>query len=234
MRISLAAALSLVMGAAARPASAQVTGTNVQPGTGDTYTLSVTSRLVVETVTVKDKKGNPIKGLTAKDFTITEDGVAQEIKFSEQQSLPETPSLLVTPPGGEDIKIYNKLGTSQISSESPGTIKYKDRRLMALYIDMSAMPIPDQMRALDAAQKFIRTQMTSADLLAILRYSGASVDIFSRLWWWEKGREMTNLPATPAPPTPARPSARTIASSISSTPTVSSPRCRPRPRCLAS
>jgi VWFA-related protein len=33
------------------------------------------------------------------------------------------------------------------------------------------------MRALEAAQKFIRTQMTSADLVAILRYSGSSVDI---------------------------------------------------------
>ncbi len=28
------------------------------------------------------------------------------------------------------------------------------------------MPVPDQLRALDAAQKFIRTQMTPADLVA--------------------------------------------------------------------
>jgi len=171
--ISLAAgAVSLVA-----PAGAQVTGTNAQPGAGDTYTMSVTTHLVVETVSVKDKKGNPIKGLTGKDFTITEDGVVQTISFCEQQSLPDTPSILVTPPGGEDIKIYNTLGRTQISSETPGTIKYKDRRLMALYFDMSSMPNGDQMRALDAAQKFIRENMTSADLVSILRYQGSSVDI---------------------------------------------------------
>ena len=34
---------------------------------------------------------------------------------------------------------------------------------------MTAMPTPDQLRALDAAQKFIRTQMTAADLMAIMR-----------------------------------------------------------------
>ena len=171
--ISLAAVLSL----AARPA-AQVTGTNAQPATGDaTYTMSVTSRLVVETVVVKDKKGTPIDGLAAKDFTVTEDGIPQTISFCEHQELPETPAVLVTPAGGEDIKIYNKLGRTQITTESPGNIRYKNRRLMALYFDMTAMPPGDQIRALAAAEKFIRTQMTSADLLSILRYSGASVDV---------------------------------------------------------
>ena len=44
-------------------------------------TNKVKSRLIIEAVGVKDKKGNPIEGLTAKDFTITEDGVAQTIKI---------------------------------------------------------------------------------------------------------------------------------------------------------
>ena len=42
---------------------------------------------------------------------------------------------------------------------------------------MTAMPPADQMRALAAAQKFIRTQMTPADLMAIMRYSGGAVDV---------------------------------------------------------
>jgi VWFA-related protein len=42
---------------------------------------------------------------------------------------------------------------------------------------MTAMPPGDQLRALAAAQKFIRTQMTPADLLAILRYAGGAVDV---------------------------------------------------------
>jgi hypothetical protein len=36
--------------------------------------------LIVQTVTVKDKD-RPIEGLTAKDFTITEDGDPQVISF---------------------------------------------------------------------------------------------------------------------------------------------------------
>ncbi|HEY6509355.1 MAG TPA: hypothetical protein VIY56_15150, partial [Vicinamibacterales bacterium] len=34
------------------------------------------TRLVVQTVTVKDRNGNPVEGLTARDFVVTEDGQA--------------------------------------------------------------------------------------------------------------------------------------------------------------
>src|SRR5258705_10530881 len=43
------------------------------------------AQLTVETVTVKDKAGRPIEGLTANDFSITEDGVPQTISFVEFQ-----------------------------------------------------------------------------------------------------------------------------------------------------
>src|ERR1019366_3435069 len=157
------------------PARAQLTGQNKPAGTpndtpNDTPPISVTTRLVVETVVVKDKKGAPIDNLTAKDFTITEDGVAQKVAFCEHQSLPDTPAPLTPPPGGQqDIKIYNRLARTQITTETPGEVRYKDRRLLALYFVMSAMPPADQIRALTAAQKFVRTQMTSADLVAIMR-----------------------------------------------------------------
>jgi VWFA-related protein len=59
----------------------------------------------------------------------------------------------------------------QISPERPGDVRYKDRRLLALYFDMSAMPVPDQLRAQSAAVKFIRTQMAPPDLMAILSFS---------------------------------------------------------------
>ena len=42
---------------------------------------------------------------------------------------------------------------------------------------MTAMPLPDQLRALGAAQKFIRTQMTPADLMAIMRFAGGAVHV---------------------------------------------------------
>jgi VWFA-related protein len=161
------------------PIGAQLTGQNKSADASEAPTIYVTRSLVIETVVVKDKKGNPIDGLTAKDFTITEDGAPQSISFCEHQSLPETATPLTVTPnaGAEDIKIYNRLARTQITTESPGQVRYKDKRLLALYFDMSAMPPPDQLRALSAAEKFIRTNMTSADLLAIMRYNGASVDV---------------------------------------------------------
>src|SRR5262249_52739725 len=53
--------------------------------------FSANAQLVVEIVTVKDKSGKPIEGLTAKDFTVTENGVAQSIAFCEYQKLDDVP-----------------------------------------------------------------------------------------------------------------------------------------------
>jgi VWFA-related protein len=157
---------------------AQQIGQNATPGNNDTPTLSVRSQIVIETVVVKDKKGNTIDGLTAKDFTLTEDGVPQTIRFCEPQSMPSTLSdVPLTPSGPENIKIYNTLTRTQITPEAPGDVRYKDHRLLALYFDMTAMRPPDQLRALAAAEKFIRTQMTTSDLVSIMRYSGGSVDV---------------------------------------------------------
>ena len=157
---------------------AQQIGQNAAPDSRDTTTLTVRSQIVIETVVVKDKNGKPIDGLTAKDFTITEDGVPQKIRFCEQQTLPSAHSdVPLTPSGSEDITVYNRLARSQITPESPGNVRYKDHRLMALYFDMTAMRPADQLRALSAAEKFIRTQMTTADLVSIMRYSGGSVDV---------------------------------------------------------
>jgi len=155
---------------------AQQIGQNAAPGGNGAATFTANTQLVVESVVVTDKKGSPIEGLTAKDFTVTENGVPQEIRFFEHQSLPLIPGA-PTASEPEHIHIYDKLGRTQISREAPGDTRYKDRRLLALYFDMTAMPPGDQLRALAAAQKFIRTQMTPADLLAILRYAGGAVDV---------------------------------------------------------
>ena len=55
-------------------AAAQQTGQNAPEPSSNAYTMSVTTKLVIETVVVKDKKGNPIDGLTRNDFTVTENG----------------------------------------------------------------------------------------------------------------------------------------------------------------
>ena len=168
-------ALLLAAVAGSRP---QQVGENKLPGQTQSFTLTVKSNLVIEAVEVKDKQGNFIHGLTAKDFVLTEDGAPQTIKICEHQDLKEIAKPLPPQtPEGEDITIYNRLVDTQIAPETMENERYKDRRLLAFYFDMTALPPSDQMRALGAAEDFVRTQMTTVDLVSILRYEGGAVDI---------------------------------------------------------
>ncbi len=170
--------LALLTALAAPCASAQTIGSNMQPGQTQSYTLQLNSQLVIETVVVKDKKGDFIRGLTAKNFTVTEDGVPQTVRICEYQHLSNqvTPLPAMTSED-EDITLYHRLVRTQIAPEKTDSTAYKGHRLLALYFDLSAMPPTDQMRALEAGEKFISTQMTPADLMAILRFQGGSVDV---------------------------------------------------------
>src|SRR5215471_21535268 len=146
MRRTLSAFLSFGLAA-----YSQQVGTNVQPGAA-TPTFTTGATLVIETVTVNGKDGRPIEGLTAKDFTITEDNAPQTIKFFEFQKLEEVPlKPIPQTPRVENVQIYEKLTTTQIAPENNGDLKYRERRLLAMYFDMSAMPPADQLRAFSAA-----------------------------------------------------------------------------------
>ena len=58
-----------------------------------------------------------------------------------------------------------------IAAGRPGEIKYKDRRLLVLHFDMTAMPLPDQMRAQDSALRFVSAEMTAADTVAVMSFT---------------------------------------------------------------
>lgn len=137
-------------------------------------TFSTSTQLVIETVSVKDKDGRPITGLKPADFTITEDGIPQTIKFFEYQQLETTAP---PAPANPRIELLPRLTKSQIAPETPGDIRYRNRRLLALYFDLTAMPAPDQLRAFNAAKTFVRTQMTAADLLAVMTFSSGAVQV---------------------------------------------------------
>jgi VWFA-related protein len=175
-RLSIGCAL-VATAAVASFARAQQIGTNETQGKETTYTLSVKSQLVTESVIVKDKQGKFVSGLTADDFAVTEDGTSQTIRVFERESLPvDAAPLSVTPEDEESIRVYKRLGRTTYAAEDKGR-NYKDRRLLAFYFDMTAMHPDDQVHALQAAEKFVRTQMTEVDLVSILRYQGGAVDI---------------------------------------------------------
>src|ERR1017187_9328537 len=56
-----------------------------------TFSFSDTVQLVVVDVFAKDKNGNPIEGLKADDFAISEDGKPQKITFVQYQELKNDP-----------------------------------------------------------------------------------------------------------------------------------------------
>jgi VWFA-related protein len=155
--------------------TAQV-GQNAVPGESPTFRSDV--QLVVETVTVKDKSGKSIPGLKAKDFTLTEDGVVQEIRFFEHQKL-ESAAPATEIPESQRIQAFPRLTHTQISPEPPGDVRYRDRRLIAIYFDLTAMPVPDQLRAFQAAKRFLKSSMSSADLVAIMAFTSGSVQVLS-------------------------------------------------------
>ncbi len=178
MRHTIARFLAFLLAALPLETYAQQLGQNGSPASNGPPTFQTSTQLVIETVVVKDKDGRPVEGLTAKDFVVTEDGAPQTIRFFEYQKLPQAADA-ISVPAAQTAKVtpLAKLPVSQIAPETPGNVRYRDRRLLALYFDLSAMPIADQLRAFDAARKFIQTQMTSADLMALLQYQGGAVQV---------------------------------------------------------
>lgn len=149
---------------------------DVQVSTKGPATFKATTNLVVINVSAKDKDGKPIEGLTPADFSLTEDGKPQQIKFFEYQRLEETvtPSVAtapaVTAPAAPE-KPKGIVEQKQIAPSRQGEVKYKDRRLMVFFFDQAGMPISDQVRSQKAALSFLNSNMTSSDMVAVMQNS---------------------------------------------------------------
>lgn len=133
--------------------------------------FSSTTNLVVVDVTVKDKSGKAIEGLQASDFTVTEDGKPQKVVVFEAQKLSMEPAPPEPPPALGDKDDVPDAPRTMITTQRPGEIQYHDKRLMVMFFDFSSMAMPEQLRAQEAALKFVDTQMTPSDLVAIMLFT---------------------------------------------------------------
>jgi VWFA-related protein len=137
------------------------------------------TKLVIVDLTAKDKSGKAITNLTKNDVEILEDGVRQDIAIFEPQKLDAEPLAPVSFAANNPKQIEEKGAASStavkpsVVAPAAGTIKYQDRRLMCLFFDMTTMQPPEQLRAQEAAIKFLSTQMTKADLVEIMTYTTA-------------------------------------------------------------
>ncbi len=137
---------------------------------GQTPTFTANSNLVIVDVTVKDKSGKPIEGLTQDDFTILEDGKPQKIAVFEFQHL----TMQSEPPPALSLDDQLKLPEdpkTTITSATPGQIQYHDKRLLVFFFDFSSMGIPEQLRAQDAALDYLKKHITKDDMVAMLLYT---------------------------------------------------------------
>jgi VWFA-related protein len=125
--------------------------------------IRVSTELVLVNVVARDRKGNPVRDLKQEDFTVYEDGKKQQIStfdFEDVDQLPMTAGRTVT--GAAPGTLLHS------TKKAPPTLDARDRRLIVLFFDFSAME-PEQIdRSVDAAKKFVNTKMQPADLLALV------------------------------------------------------------------
>ncbi len=132
--------------------------------------IRVTSELVLANVVVRDKKGNLVRDLKKEDFTLFEDGKKQEISTFDFENVDQLET------GGAAEKTV----TGEAAAAGPAGVLRKsdapvmnarDRRVIVLYFDFSAME-PDQIdRCVEAAKKYINAQMQPADIVALVSLS---------------------------------------------------------------
>jgi VWFA-related protein len=158
---SIFTAAGLLLQAAA-PAMAQQSG---QAGANEAR-IEVTSELVLVNVVARDKKGNLVRDLKKGDFTLFEDGKKQEISTFDFENVDELQTA-----GAPEATISGSAAEGTVlrsGKKAAPSLDARDRRLMLLFFDFSAMD-PEQIdRSVDAAKKFVDTKMQPADLMALV------------------------------------------------------------------
>src|ERR1700691_6221490 len=132
------------------PMPASVPGSPQSSRQNPVSVLRTSSDLVRIDVEVTDKSGKPIKGLRADQFVVTDNGKRQDISSFSYA----------------DIESIEAARAEEATSDD-----LRDRRLIVLFFDIPSMQPDDLSRSHDAAQKFVKQQMTKADVVAVVAFS---------------------------------------------------------------
>ncbi len=131
------------------------------------YTFKAETEIVLVNVTVRDKSGNLVRNLKPEDFKLQEDGKSQHVVSFDVENTDAIPSMDVA-----QVKPLENTQPSNApsSTKSPAStaVQYKDRRLIVLFFDLSAME-PDEIdHAATAAENYVDKQMAPADLVSVV------------------------------------------------------------------
>ena len=139
---------------------------NPAPPAQNNSRIRVTTELVLVNVIARDKKGNLIKDLKREDFTVLEDGKKQDISSFDFENVDQLASA-----GVAEATVSGAAGPGALlkqPAQTANTINARDRRLVLLFFDFSAMD-PEQIdRSVEAAKKFVQTKMQPADMIALV------------------------------------------------------------------
>ena len=152
-------------------AAQQGTAAAPAPAPQDQYTFRAVSDLVLVNVVVRDKQGQPVRGLKAGDFTVLEDGKQQQVQSFDVEDVsaeraaelaPAAPSVAgVTPPA-----------PAKATAVKGPSVKFdaRNRRLIVLFFDFTGMEPEDLERSVASAQKFVSQQMAPGDVVAVVSF----------------------------------------------------------------
>jgi VWFA-related protein len=130
------------------------------------FVLKENAELVLTNVVARDAKtGQFVHDLKQSDFTVYENGKAQQISTFDYQSVE------MAKPLNEATVSGLALGTGANGKKAVVVAKPEDlrnHRLIVMFFDLTSMQPEDLERCVDAAQTFLRTKMQPADLVALV------------------------------------------------------------------
>jgi VWFA-related protein len=136
-----------------------------------TATFSTTANVVTVNVTVTSRDGKSIANLTSSDFLVYEDGKLQSLQSCELQKLENKPLEPILPAKTLQTREAPRPATAAPAPEAPpAKADLRDHRLIVMLFDISTMQPQEQIRAVDAAIKFLGTQMTTSDMVSIMTF----------------------------------------------------------------
>jgi len=127
------------------------------------FRMRVTTEIVLVNVIARDKKGNLLRDLKQNDFTLYEDGQKQQIASFDFENVDELQTAGVA---GETAT--GAAAGSLLQPSEGDELQARDRRLMLLFFDFSAMEPEEIDRAVEAGKKYVQTNMQPADMVALV------------------------------------------------------------------
>jgi VWFA-related protein len=130
------------------------------------------TELVTVNVVVRDKSGAVVRGLTQRDFTITEDGKPQTITSFDFEELDKVD--VPAPPAEPQVVLPKKPAAAPAPSAPvapPPVVDMHGRRLIVLFFDLSSMQPEELQRAVKAAHDYVDQKISPSDMIAVTSFS---------------------------------------------------------------